>query len=327
MIAGAIEKTSGGYRIRLRAVEPMNGTVLSEHVADASGRDQVLEEMSELAAEIRDELGASDTETASPSESFTAASIEAAHDYATAQELQFAGKFEDAARHYELAIQRDPNMGRAYAGLAAVAANLGERDRAERNYRLAFARIDRMTDREKYRTRGGYYLLTRNPTKAIEEFSALVRDFPADTAGLNNLALSYFYNREMARAVRQAERTVEIYPKNALYRANAALYAMYASDFTSAIRSSRAVLAQNPAYLKAYVAMALSHLCMGNPQQAADAYSRLAAVSDRGKAMSAIGRADQALYEAESTTPFRSSRMNSPPMRMPRAGARFPINN
>jgi len=50
-------------------------------------------------------------------------------------------------------------------------------DEATKYYRLALERIDRMTDREKYRTRSGYYLVTRNQAKAIEELSALVSQF------------------------------------------------------------------------------------------------------------------------------------------------------
>ena len=74
---------------------------------------------------------------------------------------------------------------------AAARANLGQHDDAEADYKLAMARIDRMTEREKFRTRGGYYLLVRNPQSAIDEFNALVKQFPADTGGLNNLALAY----------------------------------------------------------------------------------------------------------------------------------------
>ena len=99
------------------------------------------------------------------------------------------------------ALDLDPNLGRAYAGLAAVENNRGHRQAAEKDYKEALARIDRMSDREKYRTRGGYYLLIRNPDNAIEEFTALVKQFPADTAGLANLAFAYFVKRDMANAL------------------------------------------------------------------------------------------------------------------------------
>src|SRR2546422_8380677 len=42
--------------------------------------------------------------------------------------------------------------------------------------------------RSKYKTRGIYYLaVQRNHQKAIEELSALVRQYPADAGGLKNL--------------------------------------------------------------------------------------------------------------------------------------------
>ena len=68
-----------------------------------------------------------------------------------------------------------------------------------------------MTDREKYRTRSGYYLATRNQAKAIEELSALVNQFPADTAGHANLALAYFYSRDMNKALEEQKRALGHY--------------------------------------------------------------------------------------------------------------------
>ena len=63
------------------------------------------------------------------------------------------------------------------------------------------ARIDYMSDREKYKTRGIYYLITRDTEKAIEEFSALIKQYPADAGGLKNLALAYFYERDWQHAL------------------------------------------------------------------------------------------------------------------------------
>jgi len=60
-----------------------------------------------------------------------------------------------------------------------VYANLGKRQDAEKYFGLAMTHIDRMTDREKYRTRSAYFLFMRNQPKAIEELSALVSQYPA----------------------------------------------------------------------------------------------------------------------------------------------------
>jgi len=73
------------------------------------------------------------------------------------------------------AAEMDANMGRAWAGLAAVYANQGKPSESEKAYREAMARIDRMSEREKYRTRGAYYIVMRQPDKAIEQLEQLVK--------------------------------------------------------------------------------------------------------------------------------------------------------
>src|SRR5213594_1316390 len=136
-------------------------------------------------------------------ETFSTSSREAAHEYAIAQDFQWAGKYGDAIQHYSKATEFDPNIGRAYSGLAAVYANMGRRQDSEKYYKLALSKMDRMSDREKYRTRSGYYLLTRNSDKAIEELSQFVEQYPSDTAGIANLALAYFFRRDMSRALQE----------------------------------------------------------------------------------------------------------------------------
>ena len=139
-------------------------------------------------------------------ETFTAASLEAAAAYAKAQELQIAGRVEDAIAQYQETLRLDPELGRAYSGLAAQYTNLARTADAEANYEQALARLDRMTDREKFRTRGSYYLFARKPELAAQEFTALVKAYPADTSGLSNLALASFYQRDMAQALEQGQR-------------------------------------------------------------------------------------------------------------------------
>ena len=142
----------------------------------------------------------------------------------------------------------DPNLGRAYAGMAVMYSNLGKSEDAAKYYRLALARIDRMTDREKYRTRSGYYLVTRNQAKAIEELSSLVSQYPADTAGHANLALAYFYSRDMNKALEEQKRALAITPHSILQRSNFSMYALYAGDFETAAKEAKAVLEEKPEF-------------------------------------------------------------------------------
>ncbi|HEY8131520.1 MAG TPA: protein kinase [Thermoanaerobaculia bacterium] len=298
VVSGAISRLDS-YHLALRALDGATGKPIANSEVTAQTKEQVLSAVGRAAADLRKALG--DTTPMSTqiaaAETFTAGSLEAAHEYALGQDLFWRGQFEDAARHYEQAIKDDPNLGRAYAGLATVYANMGHKDDAENYYKLAMSHIDRMTDREKYRTRSGYYLLTRNNARAIEELTQLSKQYPADMAALNNLPLAYFYNRDMPRALQESQRAITLYPKNYVARNNAALYAMYAGDFATALKQAQTVLGMNSTYLKAYVAIALSQLGQNDIGGATETYKRLAAQSEAGRSIATAGLADIALYE------------------------------
>ncbi|MGE5275731.1 MAG: protein kinase domain-containing protein, partial [Acidobacteriota bacterium] len=297
--SGAVDKRGDGYEVSVRVVDAATGKPIATDQEKASGKDGVLGSVARLAAQVRRALGDATPQSTqlAAAETFSAGSLDAAHEYAVAQDLQWEGNWDEAIRHYRKALDLDPNMGRAYAGLAAVESNRGRRPEAEKYYKEALARIDRMTDREKYRTRGGYYLLVRNPDNAIEEFSALVKQYPADTAGIANLAAAYFYRRDMTRALQEARRAVEAYPRNVPQRNNLGLDAMYAGDFETAIKEQDEVLRLNPKFVLAYIGKALSQLALGHPDQAADTYRKAAEINARGASMAAAGLADIALYQ------------------------------
>jgi len=225
--------------------------------------------------------------------------LEAAHAYAVGQDLQQQGKWAEAIQAYGHATELDPNLGRAYAGMAAMYANLGKRQDAEKNYKLALERIDRMTDREKYRTRSGYYLLIRNQPKAIEELTALVKQYPADTAGHANLALAYFYGRNMSKAREEQQHALEITPTSVLQRINFAMYALYDGDFDAAAKEAQAILAENPKFDQALRTLALAELGRGRNEEARQAYGKLQAVSAYGASVAGVGLGDLALYEGK----------------------------
>jgi eukaryotic-like serine/threonine-protein kinase len=299
VIGGDIAKQGNEYRITVRAVDAVTGKEITSQQATTSKKKEVLSTIGKLAAPVRKALGDASPESArlAAAETFSAGSIEASHQYAVAQDFQFAARWDDAIQAYTKAIQMDPTLGRAYAGLAVVHANLGQRDAAAKYFQQAMAHIDRMTDREKYRTRASYYLAVRNIQSAIEELTTLVQQYPADSAGLNNLSVAYSYRRDMTKASEYARRAVDIYPKNALPRMNLAAFAMYGGDFQTAEQETRTVLQINPQYAKAYIVLGLTKLADGKPKEAAEAYQKAESLSPRGASFAANGLADLAIYE------------------------------
>jgi tetratricopeptide (TPR) repeat protein/predicted Ser/Thr protein kinase len=302
IVAGSIAKDGTQYSIQVKAIDGITGKDIVSKSAKADKKD-VLSSIGRLSADVRTSLGDTtpDSVKLSAQETFTAETLEAAHSYAAAQDLQQKGKWNEAIKEYQHATQLDANFGRAFAGLAAMEANLGRRQEAEKNYRLALAHIDRMTDREKYRTRGGYYLLIRDQQKAIEEYTSLIQQYPADAVAYPNLALAYFYSRNMAKALEIGRHSADLNPTSVVQRGNVALYALYAGDFANAAKEAQAALKLNPKYEAAVRALALSQLGQGQDQQAAESYQELAGIGARGTSMAATGSADLALYEGRTT--------------------------
>jgi tetratricopeptide (TPR) repeat protein/predicted Ser/Thr protein kinase len=300
--SGSIAKSGSDYVLSIRAIDAATGNAIVRSEAKAEGKDAVLSSVARLATSVRSALGDTTPKTLAlaAAETFTAGSLEAAHEYAVAQDLQYAGKYAEAIPHYSKAIELDPDLGRAYAGIAVLYSNQGRKNEAEKNYKLAMAKIDRMSDREKYRTRGGYYLIVRRePDKAIEEYGQLVARYPADTAGIANLALAYFYKRDMAKALAEGRRAIEIYPKNVPQRNNVGLYAMYAGDFETAVREQNEVIQLNPRFVLAYVGLALAQLAEGHSDFATETWKKAAAIDARGASDAALGLADIALCQGK----------------------------
>jgi tetratricopeptide (TPR) repeat protein len=300
VLAGAITPEGPGFRVTVRAVDPVPGTVLAEASEVASGKADVLNAVGQLSARIRRALGDATPEStmAAERETFTASSIESAADYAEAQRLASNDRDDEAIALYERAIAADPQLGRAYAGLAQSAYKLGRIAEAEQYYKKAFSLVDRMTEREKFRTLGTYYLnIAGNYELAIENFEALLAKYPADGAGHNNLALAYFHTLQFEKARAEGEELLNIYPANALYRYNQALYAMYAGDFERADERGRAALEINPLLPKAHLAIAMSALAGGRIDDARAGYERAREAGPRGASLAAIGLADLAMHQ------------------------------
>jgi tetratricopeptide (TPR) repeat protein len=295
---GAIARAGDGYRLSVRALDAVTGAEIVNDAQEVAGKEAVLKAVNRLAARVRRALGDTTPESKqlAEAEMFTSRSLDAVHDYAAAQEFQVAGRYDEAASLYQRALELDPDLGRAWAGLAVIAIDRGQREDAQEYFRKAMASIGRMSEREQFRTQGIYYLMTRQLDQAVDELRELVEAFPADTSGLSSLALAYFLKRDMEKALAEGRRAVEIYPKNVLWRNSVGLYALYASDLGTAVTEQRAVLDLNPDLVKGYAGLALAQLGLGQVNEARATWKALAGKGSGGASAAATGLADLALY-------------------------------
>jgi tetratricopeptide (TPR) repeat protein/predicted Ser/Thr protein kinase len=299
LLAGAIDKRSNGYRLSLRATDPATDKPIATVAQDVDERDAVLKTVAGMAVKLREALGESKSEMTNlaAAETATAGSLDAMRAFARGQDLLRANQSDDALKAYEEAIKLDPSFGRAYAGMGVIHSNFKQQDKAEAAYAEALKHVDRMTDREKYRTLGGYYLLVvRNYEKAIENYETLVRLFPADTGGHGNLALAELNVGNLPKAIAEVRKILEIYPKSRVQRYNYAMYSMYAGDFDTAIAEGSRVLKETPSFEHAFIPIAVSSLAQGKLDAARDGYAQLERVNALGASIASLGRADLDMY-------------------------------
>lgn len=297
VLIGSIKPDGEGYEFSLRAIDPREGEIIVDVSASADNKIEVLPAVGRLAIQIREGLGDATLEDdPAANETFTAASLEAARYYTIAQSYNRAEQSELAAEYYEKAVREDPNFGRAYSGWALSARNLGRTQQAEELWDKTLALLDTMTERERYRTLGAYYLtVTGNYLKAIENYQLLLAKYPADNAGRNNMAVAYFYTLRFDQALIQGAELVESQPRSPVYRANYALYAMYAGDFPTARDEATKLLELDPGYFLGYVPLAIAELAQGNIEVATDVYKRMAEQGAQAASSATTGLADIAL--------------------------------
>lgn len=300
VIAGSIVPNGKRFDLTLKAVDPASGEMMADSEVRANSAADVLGAVNDLAADLRKALGEDslDLEQLAAGETVTAASIEAMKFYTTGQSLARVGQDEEAIEWYAKAIAEDPNMARAYSGWGLSAHKIGRPDEAEEKWQQALSLLDRMTERERYRTLGLYYtVVSLDYAKGIENYEQLVSKFPADGAGNNNLAVLYTFTAQYERALAQSRELLGIYPNQTMYQGNHAQYAIYAGDIEEARASAEKVIEEDPSFFKSYMILALAALYDEDIEAAKSHYGRMAETGVRGQSLANIGLADIALFE------------------------------
>jgi tetratricopeptide (TPR) repeat protein len=296
VLSGSIERQGNRYGVALTATQAVTGNVIAAVKDRAATREQVLSAATKLAGSVRKALGDNTSDAAQrfAMETLSATSLEVVRDYAAAAMAMSNGRFEEARGHFTDAVKRDPTFGLAYAGLGISSFNLDKLQDAEKYLKEAVSHLDGMTERERYKTRGLFYMITGDNPQCVKEFGDMVARYAADASARNNLALCLTRLRNTPKAVDEMRQVVKILPKRQLYRYNLALYLDYSSDFPSGEQEAQSI--QDPE-LFAVLAVAFAQLGQGRLADAAKTYQAIGKMDALGASYLSSGLGDLALYE------------------------------
>ena len=298
IVTGSLSLRGDAYKLSVEALDAGTGNSIATAEITAATKDKLLLDIPKLAAPIRKALGDTTPVAAQLAVSgpFTAASLEVVHLYSVAMQQQFAGKPAEAIQTFSKAVELDPNFALAYAGMSGPALDLGRQADAEKYIKLAMEHMDRMTERERYHTRGFYYLTVGNYPKCVEEYSTLVGQYPADVVGQSDLSWCYADLRNFPKAVEAARKAVEITPKGAVGHFNLAFFSSLTGDFQTGEREARTALEISPSEA-AQLNLGEAQLGQGKLSDAAATYHGLEKFGPRGASLATSALADLALYQ------------------------------
>ena len=298
VVTGSLSLRGDGYKLSVEALDARTGNSIATAEITAATKDKLLLEIPKLAAPIRKALGDTTPVSAQLSTSgpFTAASLEVVHQYSIAIQQEFAGKTEDSFKSFSKVAELDPNFARAYSGMSGTANDLGREADAEKYIKLAMEHLDRMTERERYHTRGFYYLIAGNYPKCVDEYGTLVGQYPADRAAYSDLAWCYAYLRNFPKAVEAARKAEEIAPKGALEHVNLAFFSSFTGDFQGGEREARTALEISPGEV-AQLNLGEAQFGSGKLADAAESFHGIEKFGPRGASMATSALADLELYQ------------------------------
>ena len=190
---GSIALIGSQYDLVLQAADCATGEFLVSADARAEDKNNVLDAVNKLAAEMRGKLGeslASIRRYSTPLAAATTPSLAALRCYTQgieAQNTQF--DYKESISWFQKAIELDPNFAMAYWSTGEAYGDLGETNTAKEYVRKAFELRDPVSQREKWLIEGDYYYhVVGDILKARRSFELLANLYPDSQYAHNSVA-------------------------------------------------------------------------------------------------------------------------------------------
>ena len=218
-ISGSIASLGSQYVIGLEAIDCKTGDPLAREQVTAESKEHVLQALDEAATDLRGKLGESLSTVEkfdTPLDQATTPSLDALKALSVGvKTLQEKGSAA-AIPFFNRAIELDPNFAAAYEALGISYSNLREPGLATDNLRKAYDLRDKVSEREKFRISGSYYLLASGELeKAIQTYELWGQTYPLNSEPFGNLGVDYTYLGQYEKAITVSLEDLRLNPSSA----------------------------------------------------------------------------------------------------------------
>jgi len=213
-LSGSLMKAGQKIIMTLTLQKPRTGEVISPLNAECSGEEEIFPKVDELARAIKSDLNLTPDQVASDIDKevgqITTSSPEAYKYYSEGRKYHNNGEYRMSISSIEKAVAIDSGFAMAYRSLANAYSNLGYSTEAKKCFQKAFELSDRVSDRERYIIQGDYYRESEKTyDKAIDVYDRLLKVYPEDSIGNNNLSILYFDLEEWDKAIALHETLIQ----------------------------------------------------------------------------------------------------------------------
>src|ERR1700747_1638354 len=202
MLPGTLAQIGSHYNLVLNAVNCSTGDLIASVQTEIDDKNHVLGGLGQLGTQMRQKLGESLTTIQKydkPLEQVTTCSLEALKSYTQGFEAQDLAR---AVTYYKRAVDLDPNFATAWLGLGVAQSNLGETGTSNEYFAKAYSLRDRVSDRERFRIEGDYYLFVTGDTeKAHQTYEQWAQAYPRDFIAHTDLGLIFMGLAQWDKAV------------------------------------------------------------------------------------------------------------------------------
>ncbi len=206
VLVGKLAMAGDTLRINALLQEANSGETIGSEMVEGVGEESLFSMVDELTTKIKESFKLSTAEIASDIDrevgTITTSSPDAYKYYREGMEYLSRGDYLKCIPLMETAVAIDPEFAMAYRNMAVAYENIGYRTEAMKRYQKAFELSDKVSEKERYYIHGNFYLHSETTyDKALKTYEELLKLYPDDSAGLNNLGALYLSLEEWDKAV------------------------------------------------------------------------------------------------------------------------------
>jgi serine/threonine protein kinase/Tfp pilus assembly protein PilF len=210
ILQGTYAKAGETFRINSLLQEAGTGELIGSESVEGEGEESIFSMVDELTRRIKKDFRLSAEEIASDIDKavgkITTSSPEAYKYYSEGRKYFHKGEYHKSIQLMEKAVAIDSEFAMAYRSMWLAYRNMGNFSEYRKYRQKAFELRDRVSDREGYYIEGSFYAESEKTwDKSIGAYEKLLKLYPEDLIGNNNLGGIYMGLEEWDKAIERLE--------------------------------------------------------------------------------------------------------------------------